>query len=279
VDKKNASIRIWLVASVVAFLGCALATVLFVIFAQRITQYGLGQSIYYLILVVLGLLAAGFLFGALHSYGKYKGKLLSGTLELGGPAVIVVVIILLGLIYASPISTFSLVVRPHGPAGETEVLRSGTVTLFLGTNPRTEQVGINGQAQFNEIPASFLGTKVKVVTDIPGYQLADQGPLRIPGTKVLYVGLTREQVGSELRGKFLMEDGTPVVKAYVDVNQGLAGGYTDEHGNFSIRVPLRRGSIVHVFADLGGTPGYDNTVAISDGLTLTFIPRGRRGRR
>src|SRR5947209_2666696 len=118
------SLRIWLLASSVAFACCLAASALLLIFAQRIVQYGLAQSLYYVLLVFVGLLAAAFLFGALRSYGHYKGKILSGTLELGGPVVIVVVITLIGLTYASPVTTFNLVVRPHGPLGESDFLRS-----------------------------------------------------------------------------------------------------------------------------------------------------------
>jgi hypothetical protein len=253
------------------------ASALLVIFARRITQYGLAQSLYYVLLVVVGLLAAGFLFGALHSYGKYRGKVLSGTLELGGPVVIVVIIIFVGLTYASPTSTFSLVIRPHGPLGQTDVLRAGTVTVFLGTNPRTEQIGSNGQAQFNEVPAAFLGAKVTATADVPGYELVDRASQRIPPSKILYLAMAPEQPTSALRGRFLTKDGRPVVNAYVEVNQGLASGHTNEHGDFSIHVPLKRGSVIHLSADLDGIPGYDNSVTISDSLELTFVPKGVRG--
>src|SRR5947209_7005753 len=48
--------------------------------AETLVKYGLVGNIYYVVLLPLGLCAAGFLFGVLRSYARYTGQQLGGTL-------------------------------------------------------------------------------------------------------------------------------------------------------------------------------------------------------
>ena len=53
-------------------------------FPDRVIALGLAGSLYYLILLLVPLLPAAFLFGFLDSIGEWRGSQFGGTLKLGG---------------------------------------------------------------------------------------------------------------------------------------------------------------------------------------------------
>jgi len=126
----------WVRVTWIAFLLSAAAAAGLIASSQHLAQSGLTSSIYFIVLFPLGLAAAGFLFGALRSSAKFVGKRYGATLQLGGPVVIFVMVILGGLTIAHPENTFSLLVRVHGPAGPSDVIGHGKATLDLGTDRR-----------------------------------------------------------------------------------------------------------------------------------------------
>lgn len=61
---------------------------LYIFKAPDLVQQGIEKSVFYVLLLPLGLAAAAFLFGAMRAYARYTGKVLSGKLEIIGPAVV-----------------------------------------------------------------------------------------------------------------------------------------------------------------------------------------------
>jgi hypothetical protein len=269
-QRSHSSAVLWLISSLVAFLCCVASVTLLVAFGARISQYGPTRGIYFLVLLVSSLLTAALFWRALRAYGKYKGKLLSGTFELGGPTVVLFLVVVLGLRFASPLSTFNLVVRPHGPSGLTDSIREGSVTLYLRSNSRTEQIGTNGQAQFNEIPSIFQGASIDFRVDVPGYTTVTKSPIQIPEDEIVYILLAPEKPDSILSGTLVSGDNQPERNARVIVNQGLAVGVTDDTGRFVLHVPLSQGTIVNLKIISHGITGFDNSVPVAEDLTLTF---------
>src|ERR1700733_9699639 len=81
------------VLSLGGFLCALLLIVLLLRNAEKLVALGLTGNLYYLVLVPLGLSVAAFLFGALRSYARYRGKQFGGVLELGGPVVAFVLVL------------------------------------------------------------------------------------------------------------------------------------------------------------------------------------------
>src|SRR5713101_1835822 len=96
----------WLYFSCAAFIATLLVVSLLIF--NQVAQ----RSVFFVLLVVLGLLAGAVLFGMLRSHARWKGSALNGTLELGGAAVVFIGILFLGASYA-PKDTGRLVVRLH----------------------------------------------------------------------------------------------------------------------------------------------------------------------
>jgi hypothetical protein len=168
--------------------------------AELLVRLGLEGKLYYLVLLPLGLAVAAFLFGVLRSYAQYRGEVLSGTLELGGPVVVFCLVVLVGLSVRNP-ESFLATVFVHGEGGMQDLpLRGqGFVVLDLGPDRRREPIGEKGQAFFPGIPASFRDQEVPVWVEAEGYvPVTPIGRQRLDGTN-LYLAVKRLPVA--LRGR------------------------------------------------------------------------------
>src|ERR1700722_5449367 len=117
--------------------------------ANLLASLGLAGVLYYLVLLPMGLAAAGFLFGVVRSCARYSGKQLGGMLELGGPIVAFLLVVVLGFVLVKPVTTFPLTVYVHGQGRPQDLLRnSGEVLLDLGLDRRRQPIGSEGQAYF-----------------------------------------------------------------------------------------------------------------------------------
>ena len=125
--------------------------------AELLSRLGLAGNLYYLVLVPMGLAAAGFLFGVLRSYARYSGKQLGGMLELGGPIVAFLLVLILGFVLVKPAATFPFTVYVQGKAGPGDIVlkNSGYVLLDLAGDRRRQPIGAEGQVYFPAVPPTF----------------------------------------------------------------------------------------------------------------------------
>src|SRR5690242_16449856 len=98
----------WAAISAIGFIFSLLITLLLYWGAARIARYGLTRTFFFSSLIALGLCAAAFLFGALRSYAHYKAQTHIGVLELGGPVVVFVLVVLIGIRLAGPVASLNL---------------------------------------------------------------------------------------------------------------------------------------------------------------------------
>lgn len=199
--------------------------------ADSLVSLGLIGRFFYLVLIPLGLSSAVFLFGCLKSYAVYKGNALGGVLELGGPVVVFILVLILGFWLNPDSSVFSTTVYVRLVDAPTQPFVSGRVLLQLGGDPRNVQVSERGAAYFTGIPANFRGDDVAVsLLDAPGYQ-ANQSTLRLEDGSV---NLAVIALPLEFSGYVINDTGQPVEGARI----GMAGQSTetDSGGYFRITV-------------------------------------------
>lgn len=80
-------------------------------YGEEFARLDLLGGLYFIVLIPIALGAAGFLFGCLRSYARYKGHILGGAFELGGPAALAALVVA-GGVQSKPVpSSFDLVVR------------------------------------------------------------------------------------------------------------------------------------------------------------------------
>jgi len=242
--KTNSSSAEWVrlapyaLLSLIAFLLAVGILFLLVFKAELLTQFGLTGNVYYVLLVVLGLCVAVFLFGVLKSFGEYKGKHFGGQLVLGGPIVGWALVVVLGFLLPKPAQPFSLTVFVHGPSGlqDTVLRNTGIVILDVGSDRRRENIGDKGEATFQQIPFSFRGRSVPVSVE--------SAFSAVPKT----ITLTDDPVYLEVRHKEgtisgrVQEDTSaalPVSGASLQLGEGLQTT-SDINGQFEITIPGER---------------------------------------
>jgi hypothetical protein len=154
------------IVSLVGFVSGA--GLLFLLLKSRATP--LEPSLYYLVLIPFALSTAAFLFGALSSYAFYKGKVLNGTIRLGGP-IVGFALVMIGGFVLPPRHDFDITVFVRGKEAKDLVLqRIGRVYLQLGADLRHEEIDDKGQVTFKNISSEFHNKSVLVWVEAADYE-------------------------------------------------------------------------------------------------------------
>lgn len=203
--------------------------------ADKLVALGLTGKLYYVVLLPLGLAAAGFLFGILRSYARYHGKVLGGVLELGGPVVVFALVLVLGFLLPAPETPFGITVFVHGERGIQDLVlkNSGYVILDLGPDRRRQPIGEKGEAYFSGIPANFRGQEVGAWVESEKFEsVGGRQKHRIEAAD-LYLPVRRRS--GRVFGRVQDPNGNALFGAEVRV-AGLSTS-TDKAGHFEITVP------------------------------------------
>lgn len=240
------------------------------------TVVGLRQSAFpaavlYLALIAAGLSAAGFLFGALRSSARYQGRSNLGSLELGGPIIAALLIIILGFKYARPPDFIDLVIRASGVEGNhSSVLRDGLITIDLGHLRIPKHIDSDGEVHIGQVPATFVHQTISITAQSDGYESLSQR-LTIPQNGILLIELRVKPLQSVISGRLLRSSERPVANARIYIN-GKLECETDEAGLFSSSLALKSGTIVRLRAEAGTDHkvGYEDYVPVKEGLMLLF---------
>jgi len=207
------------------------------------------QQVYYLVLVLMGLTAAGFLFGVLKSSATWAGKLWGGTLRLSGSVVGAALVVIGGYYFIPKATFFPLTVYVHGEGGPQDiVLRNrGRVFLKLGPEISSELIGENGQAVFPRVPADFRGQQV------PGWIESDD--YEASNTTVMLVGSNVDLIVKKkikhfkLAGTVLDNYGNPLPGVRVSLPAHHMEDTTDPDGRFEFQVTAEREQTVDLTAE------------------------------
>jgi len=232
----NSKIPMYALLSLAAFLCCLAVLVLLIVNAEKLTGLGLTQQVYYLVLVLMGLTAAAFLFGVLQSSATYQGKLLGGTLRLGGSVVGAGLVVVGGYFFIPKLATFPLTVYVHGAGGVDDIVlqNSGRVMLKLGPEIRPEPIGENGQAYFPAIPAEFRGQQVPAWVESDSYESSIQ-TTKLDG-RSMDLPVKKKIKHFKLGGVVSDADGNPVAGVHVVLPEFNASNDTNENGRFQTEV-------------------------------------------
>jgi hypothetical protein len=225
------------------FLGAGLSLIvallllgLMLYHAETLVRLGLIGNLWYLMLLAMGLAVAVFLFLGFRSYSTYTGKVLDGTLTLGGPAVLMLLVVGLGFKFVEPpAARFDLTVFVHGEAGpQTMILRNrGALLLDLGADRRRETIGDKGEVRFVGIPTDQRGRTVPVALDAEGYELVDPKSQVKFSAETAYLAVRPASV--QLSGRVQDEKGRAVPAAKLRLSSHTA--QSAEDGWFSFKVP------------------------------------------
>jgi hypothetical protein len=263
--QKSISQLTWVILSGAGF-------ILFVVIAAALIRFSnqtgnIKPQIYYFLLVIVGLIAAGFLFGALKSHAKYSGKVYNGTLELGGPTVLFIIVIYMGIKLASPPGKFTLRFIVFGP-GKNELISKGMLKVLFD-KPDSAQIQ-NGSVDFTDVSAELQGKTITVIPSAENYQTAAQ-TISVPGNGTpVEIHLTPKADTITLSGLVINTGGQPVANAVVMIDNGHYSSKTDQYGNFKAVLPVKEGTELPVRVYYNNKLCYNNSQTLSGKVSLTL---------
>jgi hypothetical protein len=211
--------------------------------ARKFIQLGFVGNLYYVLLVPLGLSVAAFLFGVLRSYAGYVGHSEGRSLELGGPIVAFLLVVVLGFRLVPDAQPFDVTVFVHGEGGPQDVIlrNSGNVLIDLAGDRRRESIDDQGRAFFTGIPAAFRGQSVAVAIDAQGYESATRaGTIKMAGNSA-YIAIRPKD--TEFSGYVRADSGQPIAGATISIAGVSTQSDTSGYFKLAIRGAARRQSL------------------------------------
>ena len=134
-------IVLYAVISLICFLCAAGILALLLWKGDQLVTWGLTGNLYYLVLLPIGLLVAGFLFGMLRAHASYKGKQFGDGLGLRGPIVAFLLVVIGGFWLVPSEVIFPLTVYAQGEAGPSDVtLKKNFGDLFNDSGDHPDKV-------------------------------------------------------------------------------------------------------------------------------------------
>ncbi|HEY4325909.1 MAG TPA: hypothetical protein VGN20_18105 [Mucilaginibacter sp.] len=256
----------WVVLSAFGFVLFVAVAVVLINFSN--TTGDIKPQIFYFLLVLIGLIAAGFLFGALKSHAKYTGKVYGGTLELGGPTVIFVIVIYLGIKFSPAAKTFTLRFTVFGSADKSELVSTGMLKVLFD-KPDSSQI-LNGTADFTEISTDVQGKKITVIPVVTNYYVSAR-EIKVPSSgSPIEIHLKKKPDSTAVSGIVVDTGGQPVRQAVVELADGSFTCKTDEFGNFKLTIPIKEGAELPVRVYYKSKLCYNNTQMLSRKVPLTL---------
>jgi hypothetical protein len=229
-----------------------LALGLLLCFAERWVRWGLVGHIWYVVVLILGVFVAWFSFTLADSYASYTGKVWGGRLRVGGPAVVVLVVCVLGFVLApKPVEKFDVTVFLQAPSNAPKALEDVEtdvrLRLLLGADVREERLGAKGEVRFVGVPADLLDQAADLrligslryglgVYDPPGTTAAAQ-PLQVVRVKLGQAPIQlelRPQV-AVVHGRVIDASGRPVPQAHWRLLGG-GDGHSAADGAFLVQL-------------------------------------------
>jgi hypothetical protein len=206
--------------------------------ADKLAGLGLIEHVYYLVLILMGLTSAVFLFGVLPSAATYEGTLLGGTLKLGGAVVGAALVVVGGHLFVPKTFTFPFTVYVHGRAGPQDIVlrNSGRVVLKLGAEPRSAPIGESGQAYFPAIPANFRGQEVSAWVESDTYESVDAGAGHRLIPPSIELAVQKKTLHYPLGGTVSDEAGNPLSGVTVTLPEYHVEEATNDQGRFDLEV-------------------------------------------
>jgi hypothetical protein len=254
--------------ALIAMFGLVIAIGLLIFYVDkvpRLIETGSNNQVFYLLLIPWGLASAAFLFGTMRSVAILKSRQIPTTLELGGPVVVALLVVVGGFRLVPHAETFELTMRAHAADGTEPRIRGGGVVLEYGNRSDRQDIGSNGEANFKEIPHRFWGGRARALPEIDGYDRTPQ-EVRLD-SEVIDLALVRERPLSSFRGTVVPPPGLGQA-VVLRVDGDLGEGTADSLGRFNFTVKGREGDRVRLKIYVNLHLVYDDFQVLPGPVTL-----------
>jgi hypothetical protein len=150
---------------------------------------------YYVLLLVLGVAAAAFLFGAMKSSARLTGTHLGAAYEFGGPAAMSILVVAGGFYLTKTPDEFSLTIRLRANEPITDATETWA-RLDLEARRDERLFSRDGEVRFSGLPARYLEAELPVEIISKVFKLKEpRSTYKIPSSGVLYVDVLRAPPG------------------------------------------------------------------------------------
>ena len=150
---------------------------------------------YYVLLLVLGLAAAAFLFGAMRSTARLTGTELGAAYEFGGPVVVAILVVVGGFYLIKPPDDFGLTIRLRASEPITDATETWA-RVDLGARRDERLFSRDGEVQFSGLPARYLDSELPIELISKAFKLKEpKSAYKISSNGVLYLDVLRISPG------------------------------------------------------------------------------------
>lgn len=261
----------YLIVSLVSLLIGVGILLLFIFKAKEILAAGFSENIFYVLLIPMALASAGFLFGGMKSYAKYKGKLLGGILELGGPVVLFCLVLVGGFKLVPDSRPIEFVIYFESVRGDVITLKDGRFFLHLIGNPIEKEIRNQQFVDFGNIPKNYRMQLIEVELRSENW-IFGNGKNKI----MLELKNDKQNVVLKMKEECLKVTGTVTYKSKplsnLKVSIDTIHTHTNTDGSFMIKLPehnVRSVQRLKLYSDSIGVlereifPCLDNDLIIS----------------
>ena len=236
--KQPLSPMAYTVISLIAFIIGIAILLLFIFKAEDLIAPGIYEKVFYILLFPMGFSAAAFLFGAMRAYAIYSGNVLGGRLELGGPVVLFLLVIIFGFTLVPDTRPFDFTIFLRDVDGKTVLKSEGAIKIILDNDIKKGKIDEEGRVDFKNIPVKFKNANVPVELEIDyGWQFANGKTATdciLKGNNTI-ITIKRDASLSIISGTVTDEEGNFIVGARVMVKDIFI--FTDDNGRFTIEIP------------------------------------------
>ncbi len=262
--------------AIFSFFGFIASTIGLFLILSLVTSDTLGMFsgvLFYIIIIPFGLVAAGFLFGALKSYARANGKNIHGTLEFGGPAMIFVLLMYSGIYFQNNFTehgTFSLYIYFYGDQAKATKLTGGEVQFITNGSPIIKAIDNEGHVSIS-YPADARGRKINIDPNIDSYQ-KNQIAATIPeDSDTLDVIVTKKSYTTDIYG-YIYDGQGLVPKGVLTLEWAGINVPIDANGKYKSTLPYPPGTVKNLKLFLDNKIIYNIDQAIQDEIFDIKIP-------
>jgi hypothetical protein len=231
---------IYAVIGLAAFLCGVGLLLIFIFMADELGSTGIINKVYYILLFPFALTVAVFLFKLLSSTASFRGKVLGGTLKLGGPIVLFCLVVVGGFYLVPNDSPFDFTIFLQNEDGKTVLKERGKLKLRLDSDTRLAYIDKDGSATYKRIPKEFKHRAVSVEIEADGWWFSNHKvsiPFVLKGNSMPLI-IERDDSLAVISG-FIMDSAGNFLEGAKIVVKGLETE-TDEKGWFSLKIPTAK---------------------------------------
>jgi hypothetical protein len=166
------------------------------------------RSLYYVLLWVLGITSALFLFGVLRSAATISGRHWGAMIDVGGPAALAILVVAGGYEFAKLPDAFSLTIRLQGDSPIVEMASGAKIWVDLNGRREHKVFNDDGEVIIQEVAERFATEPVQITFESHDFKLA--GPSNsveatIPASHVLSLQLMKIGRSEQRRRELLVK--------------------------------------------------------------------------